>query len=168
MTPDPLPPSALPTSLGRIAWLLVPLVLAMSWSSHAAAPTLTLTGSSVNENQPANTVVGTLGSDATNRTFALVSGVGSTDNGKFAISGSSLVTVNTFNYEAVPTQTSFSVRVRVTNTGDSSTTEQFFTITLGDVNEAPSFGLSELTNPPASLPINEHSTGTVATFDAIE
>ncbi len=166
MTPDPLPPSALPTSLGRIAWLLVPLVLAMSWSSHAAAPTLTLTGSSVNENQPANTVVGTLGSDATNRTFALVSGVGSTDNGKFAISGSSLVTVNTFNYEAVPTQTSFSVRVRVTNTGDSSTTEQFFTITLGDVNEAPSFGLSELTNPPASLPINEHSTGTVATFNA--
>lgn len=158
----------MPHSVGRFASLVVATLLAVVTISEAANPTLTLTGSSFDENRPVGTLVGTLGSDAAARTFQLVAGAGSGDNGSFSISGSSLNTAQTFDFEAVPTKTSFTVRIRVTNTGDNSTTEQAFTISLGDVNEAPSFSLSQLTNPPPSVPINENSSGTVATFNAAD
>lgn len=82
------------------------------------APTdITLTPASVNQSGGFNAVVGTLcSSDADNgdsHTYTLVSGQGSTDNGSFNISGSSLRA----NDASVMTAGSYSVRI---NTNDGS------------------------------------------------
>src|SRR4051794_33375322 len=83
------------------------------------APTdITLSPSSVAENQPGGTAVGTLAatdSDAgETQTFALVPGAGSADNGSFTIVGATLRTAVSLDHETTPTQ---SVRVRSTDSG---------------------------------------------------
>ncbi|HTX79119.1 MAG TPA: sortase, partial [Longilinea sp.] len=104
---------------------------------NEAPITISLSNADVDENEPANTVVGTLSTsdpDAGDTfTYTLVSGVGSDDNGSFNISGSSLRTSDSFDYE---TKDSYTVRVRSTDSG-GLWTEQAFTITVNDVNEAP-------------------------------
>ena len=102
------------------------------------APTaLALTGTSVLENAASGTAVGTLaGTDADagdTHTYTLVSGTGSTDNASFTITGTTISTAAVFNFEA---KNSYSVRVRVTDAGGLSF-EKAFTITVTDVNEAP-------------------------------
>jgi hypothetical protein len=102
------------------------------------APTdITLSANSINENVVANSTVGTLSStdsDAGNTfTYTLVAGTGSTDNASFNISGSSLRITNSPNFE---TKSSYSVRVRTTDQG-SLFFEKQFTITINDLNEAP-------------------------------
>ncbi len=102
------------------------------------APTdISLSNSSVAENAPVNTVVGTLSTtdaDAGNTfTYSLVSGSGSTDNGSFNISGSSLRTLVAFDYE---TKSSYTVRVRTTDQGGLYA-EKAFTIAITNMNEAP-------------------------------
>ncbi len=102
------------------------------------APTdISLSNSSVDENADAGTVVGTLSatdSDAEDtHTFSLVSGAGATDNAAFTIAGSSLKTVEVFDYE---TQNSFSIRVRATD-GAGLFTEKELTITVIDLDEGP-------------------------------
>jgi gliding motility-associated-like protein len=102
------------------------------------APTaLALTGTSVLENAASGTAVGTLaGTDADagdTHTYTLVSGTGSTDNASFTITGTTISTASVFNFEA---KNSYSVRVRVTDAGGLSF-EKAFTITVTDVNEAP-------------------------------
>jgi hypothetical protein len=104
------------------------------------APTdIALSASSVNENVTANTTVGafsTTDPDASNTfTYTLVSGTGSTDNASFNISGSNLRITNSPNFE---TKNSYSIRVRSTDQGGSLNFEKEFTITINDVNEAPS------------------------------
>jgi hypothetical protein len=98
---------------------------------------IALSNSSVDENQPVGTTVGTLsGTDqdaGDTHTFALVSGAGDTDNASFQISGSTLQTNAVFNFEV---KNSFSIRVRVTDSG-SGTFEEVFTITINDVNDPP-------------------------------
>jgi LPXTG-site transpeptidase (sortase) family protein len=98
---------------------------------------INLSNASVDENKPANTVVGdlsTIDPDAGDTfTYTLVSGSGSADNDSFNISDSSLHTSDSFDYE---TQNSYTVRVRSTDSG-GLWTEQAFTITVNDVNEAP-------------------------------
>ena len=81
------------------------------------APTdIRLTSSSVVENSPAETVVGTL--DAIDPdygdtfTFELVAGEGDVSNASFAIDGSQLITATVFDFEAGATR---SIRVRVTD-----------------------------------------------------
>ncbi|MFP4440027.1 MAG: carboxypeptidase regulatory-like domain-containing protein [Chloroflexaceae bacterium] len=102
------------------------------------APTdISLSNSSVDENADVGTVVGTLSatdSDAEDtHTFSLVSGAGATDHAAFTIAGSSLKTVEVFDYE---TQNSFSIRVRATD-GAGLFTEKELTITVIDLDEGP-------------------------------
>ncbi len=102
------------------------------------APTdISLSNSSVAENAATNTVVGTLSStdaDAGNTfTYTLVSGTGSTDNGSFNISVSSLRATAAFDYEM---KSSYTVRIRTTDQGGLYV-EKVFTISVTDVNEAP-------------------------------
>ncbi|HZN15155.1 MAG TPA: tandem-95 repeat protein [Acidimicrobiales bacterium] len=96
-----------------------------------------LSPSTVNENQPVNTTVGSLSStdvDAPDsHTYTLVVGPGDTGNGSFTISGNTLKTNAVFNFEA---QSSYSVRIRTTDAGGL-----FFegpvTISIGDINDPP-------------------------------
>jgi gliding motility-associated-like protein len=102
------------------------------------APTaLALSNTSVLENAASGTTVGTLaGTDADagdTHTYTLVAGTGSTDNASFTITGTTLSTAAVFNFEA---KNSYAVRVRVTDAGGLSF-ERAFTITVTDVNEAP-------------------------------
>lgn len=96
---------------------------------------LTLSNDSLLENEPAVTVVGTLGlvdeDPAATPAFALVSGAGDDDNAAFTITGSTLKTASSFDYE---TKSSYSIRVRGTD-GYGGSLEQVFTITVLDVVE---------------------------------
>ena len=98
---------------------------------------ISLSNSSVSENQPSGTTVGTFSTtdpDAGNTfTYSLVSGTGSTDNSSFAISSNTLRTAAVFDYE---TKNSYSIRVRTTDQG-SLFYEEVFTITVTDTNEPP-------------------------------
>ena len=105
---------------------------------YNTAPTnITLSSAAVAENAASGTTVGTLSAtdaDAGDTfTYALVSGTGSTDNASFTITGGTLKTAAVFDFE---TKNSYSVRVRVTD-GGGLTFEKAFTITVTDVNEAP-------------------------------
>ena len=94
---------------------------------------ITLTGSSVAENEPAGTVVGSLSAsdiDSTSFTYSLVAGAGDDDNASFSISGDELKTAASFDFE---TKSSYSVRVQVSD-GDASF-EEAFTVTVTDVDE---------------------------------
>jgi hypothetical protein len=102
------------------------------------APTdIALSSASVAENQPVGTIIGsfsTTDQDAGNTfTYSLVTGVGSTDNALFTISGNTLKTAAIFNFEA---KNSYSIRVQSTDQGSLST-QKALTITVTNVNEAP-------------------------------
>jgi Ca2+-binding RTX toxin-like protein/mRNA-degrading endonuclease HigB of HigAB toxin-antitoxin module len=92
---------------------------------------------SVAENAGANAVVGTLSTtdpEAGNTfTYTLVAGTGDTDNAAFNISGNQLRTTASLDFE---TKSAYSVRVRTTDQG-GLTYEEAFTITVTNVNEAP-------------------------------
>lgn len=96
---------------------------------------LTLSNDDVLENEPAGTVVGTLGlvdgDPAATPAFALVSGTGDADNASFTITGSTLKTAASFDYEA---KQSYSIRVRGTD-GYGGSREEEFTISVLDVVE---------------------------------
>ncbi len=116
-----------------------------------------LAGTSVAENLPAGATVGGLsGSDPDAGelfSYALVSGVGSTDNASFTVSGSRLKTAAVFDYE---TRSSYSIRLRVTDLG-GLWYEKPFTITVTNVNETPTdvalAGTSVAENQPAGTMI---------------
>jgi VCBS repeat-containing protein len=102
------------------------------------APTaISLDNSSVAENQPSGTTVGSFSTSDPDTggsfTYTLVSGNGSMDNGSFDISGSNLRTSTIFDYE---TTNSSSIIVRSTDQGGLWVEEQF-TITITDVNDPP-------------------------------
>jgi Cadherin domain/Bacterial Ig domain len=104
---------------------------------NEAPADIALSKSDIDENQASGTTVGTLSAtdaDAGDtHTFSLVTGTGDTDNASFTISGSSLKTAASFNYEA---KNSYSIRVRATDSGNL-TFDKVFTITINNVNEAP-------------------------------
>ena len=112
----------------------------ISVSNVNEGPTdINLSGSSVAENQPINTTVGTLTStdpDAGNTfTYSLAS-TGTcpgTDNAAFSITGSTLRAAASFNFEA---KSSYAVCVRTTDQG-ALVFDKEFTITVTNVNEAP-------------------------------
>jgi hypothetical protein len=92
---------------------------------------------SIAENAGINATVGTLSTtdpDAGDTfTYSLFTGTDDTDNGAFNISGNSLRATNSFNFEA---KSIYTVRVRSTDQGGLFT-EKAFTISVTDVNEAP-------------------------------
>lgn len=100
----------------------------------AAPKDVALSNASVDENLPAGTVVGTVSAtDTANDTlsYALVDDAG----GLFAIDAATGVITTTapLNHEAIA---AYNVIARVTDSGGLST-QQGFTITVGDLNEAP-------------------------------
>jgi hypothetical protein len=128
-----------------------------------SAPTdIALSNSSVAENAGANATVGTLSTtdpDAGNTfTYTLVSGTGSTGNGSFNISGSTLRATASLDFEA---QSSYSVRVRTTDQGGLFF-EEVFTISVTNVNEAPS---ATVLISPASPKTNDLLTANTTTSD---
>lgn len=115
---------------------------------------VTLSASSVPENQPPGTTVGTLGAldpDAgQTHTFAVVSdGCGGTyadGSAGFTVSGSALVTRAPLDFE---TRSSYSVCVRVTDSGTPAQSfDALLTVTVGDVKEGAPGGVSP--TPPAT------------------
>ena len=114
------------------------------------APTaIFISDSTVNENSPALTVLGSftaLDNDLNDSyTYSLVSGTGSTDNASFNINGNALRTLAMFNYE---TKSSYSIRVRVTDAANN-TFDRIFTVLIKDVNDAPT-----------NILVNGNTTGT--------
>ncbi|MDQ3737727.1 MAG: Ig-like domain-containing protein, partial [Actinomycetota bacterium] len=113
-------------------------ILAIDVNDVNEDPTnISLSDSSVDENESAGTEVGTLlaadQDSGDTHSFSLVSGSGEADNGSFRINGAKLETDASFNFETKP---SYSIRVRTTdNTG--GTFEKAFTITVTDVNDRP-------------------------------
>ena len=102
------------------------------------APTnVAISATSVQENLPADTFVGTLSAEdpdlGNTFTFVLVSGDGSADNSSFNVVGNELRTAVIFDLETKP---NYLIRLRVTDQGGLSFEKQF-TINVTDVNEAP-------------------------------
>ena len=129
------------------------------------APTdIALSASSLAENNAANATVGTLSAtdpDAgATHTFTLVTGAGSTDNAAFNLSGNSLRLNGSANFE---TKSSYSVRVRATDQS-SLTFEKVLTVTITDVNEAP----TDIALSASSLAENNAANATVGTLSATD
>jgi O-glycosyl hydrolase len=121
-----IPPLSIVTFVGQIV------------VSNSEPTNITLSNSTLGENQPPATPVGNLTTadpDLGNAfTYTLVAGTGSGDNASFTISGTSLLTAASFNHEA---QNSFSIRIRSTDQG-ALFTEKVFTINVTNINEPPS------------------------------
>ncbi|MFN7768643.1 MAG: cadherin domain-containing protein, partial [Planctomycetaceae bacterium] len=125
------------------------------------APTnITLSNSTVPENQPVWPLVGILSTDDVDigDTFAytLVGGTGDTDNACFTIDGNKLKTAKVFNYES---KSSYSIRIRTTDQ-DGLTYDKVFSISVSDVNEAP----TNLVLSDTTLPANPAVGTAVGTF----
>ena len=132
--------------------------------AYEAQRIITLSSGSVPENQPAGTAIGIYntvdsGGDST-FTYSLVTGTGSTDNASFTISGSTLKTTGSFDYE---TRSSYNIRVRSTDEGGLYT-EKVFTITVTNVNETP----TDIALSSASVAENQASGTTVGTLSTTD
>jgi len=96
---------------------------------------LTLSNSNVAENQTIGTLIGNLNTtdpDSGNTfTYSLVTGIGSTDNALFTITGNQLKTNSVLDYE---TKNSYSIRVKTTDQGGLFY-EKALTINIGDLPE---------------------------------
>lgn len=97
---------------------------------------ISLSGDSIYEQSPLNTLVGTFTStdeDAVDTySYSLVNGTGDTDNSIFAISSNQLVSNSTFTFS----NQTYSVRVRTTDAGGLFF-EKAFTIRVLNINDTP-------------------------------
>jgi alpha-tubulin suppressor-like RCC1 family protein len=134
------------------------------------APTnITLSNSIIAENIPANSTVGTLTAidlpTNDSHSFSLVPGAGDINNAAFNISGNSLGINASPDFE---TKSSFSVRIRATDTGGLFF-EKNFTITITDINEAPgNVAPTNITLSNNTLPENTPASSTIGTLAAID
>jgi Ca2+-binding RTX toxin-like protein len=146
--------------------LFVERVLTVTVRDIGEPPTdITLSATSIDENRPANSVVGRLGTvdlDPNERfTYSLVGGTGASDNAAFQIVGDQLQILNVPNFETKP---SYAVRVRTTDK-DGLFFEKTFIIQVNNLNEAPiSLGLSA-TSVEENAPDNS-VIGTLSTIDS--
>jgi hypothetical protein len=132
-----------------------------------SAPTnITLSASSIAENQAVGTQVGTFSTtdpDTGNTfTYTLVSGTGDTDNASFTIggtSGNSLLTAASFNFE---TKSSYSIRVRTTDQ-EGAFFEKQFTITVLNGNDGATQVV--LSNVVTSLLATANTTSAIPLAD---
>ncbi|MBC8097494.1 MAG: choice-of-anchor D domain-containing protein [Akkermansiaceae bacterium] len=150
-----------PTAIGnRIATLSIanndsdenPFTFNVRGTGLQSAPTdITLSAGSVNQSGGVNATVGTLSStdiDSGAFTYTLVSGTGSTDNGSFNISGSTLRANNA----AALASGNFSVRIQ-SDDGSGGTYAEAFTITVVDdiATAAPASFAANATGSNVSL-----------------
>ena len=123
---------------------------------------LTLSSTTVAENQVSGTVIGNLTTtdpDTGNTfTYSLVTGTGATDNSLFTITGNQLQTNAAFDFE---TKNSYSIRVKTTDQGGLSF-EKELTIGVTNVNEAP------VITSAATATFAENGRGTVYTVTATD
>lgn len=107
-------------------------------NTNDAPSDILLSSNTVNENATLGSTVGeftTLDEDVSNtHIYTFASGTGDTDNLKFTIQSSTLITNTSLDYE---TQSSYSIRVQ-TNDNKGGTYEEVFTINLLDRNDTPS------------------------------
>ena len=123
---------------------------------------ISLSSTSVQEEKPAGTVVGTLSttdSDAgDSHTYTLVSG----DIGAFTISGDQLRTSQQFDFVS---KNSYTIRVRSTDEGGKSFEKQF-TIAVTDKNNPPvASNVSASTNQAVAIKINISASDTDGTVN---
>ena len=118
--------------------------------SNQAPTNLSLSSTSIAENLPANSVVGTFTTTDPNPgdtfTYSLVAGIGSTHNAAFKIVGNTLRTTQAFDFEA---QSTYSVRVR-TDDGKGGVLERVLAVNVQDGNDAPIVA-TPLTNRTATV-----------------
>lgn len=141
--------------------LSVEQVFVITVTEVNVAPTaITLSSNSVDENVSIGTAVGTLGSTDANtsdsHTYTLVTGDGDTDNASFTINGDQLELAVSPDFE---TQSSYSIRVRSTDSGGLNV-EEMFTITVSNVNESA----TAITLDSAHVADGEASGTIVGTF----
>ncbi|MDD1422766.1 cadherin domain-containing protein, partial [Dolichospermum sp. ST_sed1] len=114
-------------------------IINVSEFTNQAPTNLTLSTSTVAENQIIGTVVGNLSTtdpDTANTfTYSLVTGEGATDNSLFTITNNQLKTNFVFDFEA---KNSYSIRVRTTDQGELFFEKQL-TIGVTDLNDNESF-----------------------------
>jgi len=115
---------------------------------------ITLSASTIAENQAIGTVIGNLSTTDPNAgdtfTYSIVTGVG--DGDAFSISGNQLIAKESFDYETKP---SYSLRVRTTDQGGLSY-EKLLTIGVTNQNESP----TNITLSASSI-FEEEPVGTV-------
>ncbi|MFM6050293.1 MAG: cadherin domain-containing protein, partial [Sphaerospermopsis kisseleviana] len=133
-------------------------------SSNQAPANLTISNTSIAENQAVGTVVGnftTTDPDVGNTfTYSLVTGTGSTDNASFTIVGNQLKTNAAFNFEA---KNSYSIRVRTTDQSGLFF-EKALTIGVNNVNETP----TNLSISNTSIAENQAVGTVVGNFSTID
>ncbi|MEQ1828846.1 MAG: cadherin domain-containing protein, partial [Pirellula sp.] len=104
---------------------------------NEAPSNLLLSSSTLDENQPAGSLLGTFSSAdedlADSHQYQLVGGTGSTDNNKFSIVGNALRLLDSANFEA---QSNYSIRVRSTDAGGLMV-ERILAISINDIAESP-------------------------------
>jgi len=134
---------------------------------NEAPADITLSASSIAENNAANATVGTLAATGdpeagATHTFSLVSGEGDTDNASFTLIGTSLKLTPSADFE---TKSSYAIRLRATDNGaPAASLEKQFTISITNVNEAP----TDITLTPASIAENNALGATVGTLAAAD
>jgi hypothetical protein len=100
--------------------------------------TMSINHDTISENLQAGTLVANLTATDTDandtHTYQFTTGPGSTDNGSFTISGSTLLTAQPFDFE---TQSLYSIRIRTTDAGGLSI-DSAYSISIIDVNESVS------------------------------
>lgn len=113
-------------------------ILTINITDGTDAPTaVTLTNATINENEQIGTLIGSLittdPDQASGHVYSFAIGNGDTDNGSFQLNGKMLYTAAPVDFE---TKNSYSIRIRSTDyTG--AFTEEVFTISVNDLNEAP-------------------------------
>ena len=117
-----------------------------------AAPTnITLSSAEIMENATPGTQVGTLSAEDVDEedthTYALVAGEGDTDNGSFAISGNSLTTTKSFDFES---KNSYSIRVQVMDESGGTYVRQLPIQVSDDVSDNQNTGDYRI--PGSSIP----------------
>lgn len=143
---------------------------------------ISLSQQSLNENEFIGTLVGafeTVDPDIGNsHIYTLRAGTGDDDNSSFTIEGSNLLTSESFNYEE---KGSYSILVQTDDQnrdyGGNSLYEKAFTITINDVNDAPTditlSNNSVYENQPAgatvaALSTTDQDTGQTYLYDLVE
>ena len=132
---------------------------------NEAPTTITLSGNSLPENEPAGYEIGTFSNNdpdlGDTLTYSLVAGPGGEDNIMFQTVGDKLYSAVTFNFEA---RSSYNIRVRVVDRGGLAL-EQPFVINVTDVNEPPASVIISNSRIRENLPANTF-IGTVSSTDS--
>ncbi|MEI7769108.1 MAG: Ig-like domain-containing protein [Chloroflexales bacterium] len=139
--------------------------LTVSITNLNEAPTdIALASANVDENQPVGTTVGAFSTTDPDTgdsfTYALVAGTGDGDNGSFQIVGGTLQTTAMFDFE---TKSSYSIRVRSTDSGGLSTEKQF-AITINNLNDPPT--LASIEGGPLAFSEGDAPTAVTASMTA--